>query len=173
MPESMRHFQTINVAMPDLTTLSAQQTIQAILAPALLISACGLLLLALNNRYATVTNRIRALNDEKRRRLADPDAIDREYVDTLRFESVMRQIPALMRRAAYLRRALISFWFGVSFCLVASLCLGTGFLFHLRLAGLAVTVFMLGILSAAVGVFFALVDTVMAEHVLKYETEIY
>ena len=78
--------------MTEITTPIAQQTIQAILTPALMISACGLLLLGLNNRYAIVISRIRVLNDEKRRKLADPEGIDREYVDALRFESVLQQI---------------------------------------------------------------------------------
>ena len=47
--------------------VTAIQAIQAILAPALGISAVGLLLLALMNRYSTIVNRIRLLNDEKRR----------------------------------------------------------------------------------------------------------
>ena len=68
--------------MHELTTPLAQQTIQAILTPALMISACGLLLLGLNNRYAIVISRIRMLNDEKRRKLADPEGIDREEITT-------------------------------------------------------------------------------------------
>ena len=47
--------------------ISAIQAIQAILAPALGISAVGLLLLGLSNRYSTIVNRIRLLADEKRR----------------------------------------------------------------------------------------------------------
>jgi hypothetical protein len=159
--------------MNEFTTPEAQQTIQAILAPGLLISACGLLLLGLNNRYAIVINRIRTLNDEKRRRLSDPDAIDKEYVDMLRFESVMRQIPVLMIRSNHLRHALICLWTGVSSYLVTSLCLGVSFLFHLSLGVLAVSIFMCGILIAAVGVIFALLDIVLAQKVLRDEIDIY
>ena len=45
----------------------AVQAIQAILAPAIMVSACGLLLLGLLNRYTVIMARIRALNDERRR----------------------------------------------------------------------------------------------------------
>ena len=158
---------------PELSAPIAQQTIQAILTPALMISACGLLLLGLNNRYATVVSRIRLLNDEKRRKLADPEGIDREYVDALRVESVMRQIPSLLTRANYLRRSLMLLWVGVFCYLASSLWLGAGLFFGLHAAAPAVWIFMTGLFAAAVGVVFALLDIAMAFRVLKLEVEIY
>ena len=47
--------------------LSVTQTIQLILAPGVMINACGLLLLGIGNKFSSVLNRIRILNDEKRR----------------------------------------------------------------------------------------------------------
>ncbi|MBK8662836.1 MAG: DUF2721 domain-containing protein [Ignavibacteriales bacterium] len=41
--------------------------IQAMLAPGIMISACGLLILGMNNKYSLVVNRIRTLNEEKRK----------------------------------------------------------------------------------------------------------
>ena len=159
--------------MQEFTTPTAQQTIQAILTPALMISACGLLLLGLNNRYATVISRIRLLNDEKRRKLADPEGIDREYVDALRFESVMRQIPSLITRVSYLRRALLFLWIGVICYLLSSLLLGAGLFFGIDAPTLAVWVFMIGLASAVVGAIFALLDIALAYRVLKLEVDIY
>lgn len=159
--------------MNDFTIPIAQQTIQAILTPALMISACGLLLLGLNNRYAIVISRIRLLNDEKRRKLADPEGIDREYVDALRFESVLQQIPSLLIRANYLRRALMLLWGGVICYILSSILLGLGLFFGIQAASVAVWIFMLGLLSAMAGVVFALMDIALAYRVLKLEVEIY
>lgn len=159
--------------MSEITTPIAQQTIQAILTPALMISACGLLLLGLNNRYAIVISRIRLLNDEKRRKLADPEGIDREYVDALRFESVLQQIPSLLMRANYLRRSLMFLWSGVICYLLSSILLGFGLFFGVNAASVAVWVFMFGLLSAIAGVVFALLDITLAYRVLKLEVEIY
>jgi len=159
--------------MLELSTPSALQTIQAILAPALMISACGLLLLGLNNRYATVVNRIRLLNDEKRRRLADPDSVDREYVDAIRFESVMRQIPLLLTRANHLRRSLIFLWSGVIGYLLTSLLLGVSLFLRVHIAVAAVWVFLAGITAALLGVLFALLDIGMARRVMRLEIDIY
>ncbi|PLX24381.1 MAG: DUF2721 domain-containing protein [Ignavibacteria bacterium] len=159
--------------MHELTTPLAQQTIQAILTPALMISACGLLLLGLNNRYAIVVSRIRLLNDEKRRKLADPEGIDREYIDALRFESVMRQIPSLLTRANYLRRSLLCLWIGVICYVLSSILLGAGLFLGMNVANLAVWIFLFGLLSAVCGVVFALLDIYLAYRVLKLEVEIY
>ena len=46
---------------------SIVQIIQAMLAPGLMISACGLLVLGMNNKYSIVVNRIRLLNEERRK----------------------------------------------------------------------------------------------------------
>ncbi|MFZ1729144.1 MAG: DUF2721 domain-containing protein [Bacteroidota bacterium] len=159
--------------MTEITTTIAQQTIQAILTPALMISACGLLLLGLNNRYAIVINRIRQLNDEKRRKLSDPEGIDRDYVDVLRFESVLQQIPSLLIRANYLRRSLMFLWVGVIGYLFSSILLGLGLFLGLNAAAAAVWIFMLGLVCAMCGVVFALLDITLAYRVLKLEVEIY
>ena len=159
--------------MTDFTVSAAQQTIQAILAPALMISASGLLLLVINNRYSTVISRIRMLNDEKRKKLADPEGVDKDYVDVLRFESVMRQIPSLLTRANHLRRSLILIWLGVLSYILSSLCLGAGLVTDVNAAAIAVGVFMFGLFSAGGGVMFALFDITLAYKVLKYEIEIY
>lgn len=132
-----------------------------------------MLLLGLNNRYVSVVSRLRTLNDEKRRKMAEADR-DMEYVEALRFESVMRQVPLITRRATYLRWSLMFLWIGVFCYLFTSLLLGVDFL--LRGSALeypAVYVFMTGILSAAVGVVFAFLDILLADKVLKLEADIY
>ncbi len=153
---------------------TAQQTIQAILAPALLISACGLLLLGLNNRYATVVGRLRALNDEQRRRIAHEETTGTGgYFDTVRLESIVRQVSSLLHRANFLRKALIFLWIGVFTYLFASLCLAAELMVLTGVfSTIAVIVFMIGVLSAAVGVLFALLDISLAHKVLILETEI-
>ncbi len=45
---------------------SAIQIIRAMLAPGVMVSACGLLLLGMNSRYSLIVNRIRLLTQEGR-----------------------------------------------------------------------------------------------------------
>ena len=47
--------------------ISIIEVIQLMLAPGIMISACGLLILGINNKYSMVVNRIRLLNEERRR----------------------------------------------------------------------------------------------------------
>ncbi len=58
------------------------------LAPGLMISACGLLLLGMNNKYSIVVNRIRVLNDEKRKLLVRIENSETALWDNVRFESI-------------------------------------------------------------------------------------
>lgn len=51
----------------DLINIQTVDLIQAMLAPGIMISACGLLLLGINNKYSIVVNRIRVLEEEKRK----------------------------------------------------------------------------------------------------------
>ena len=80
-------------------TLNAVQIIQLMLAPALMISACGLLLLGINNKYSLVVNRIRLLNEEKRRLLSKIAEGKHSTDDNIRVESAAVQINALVYRA--------------------------------------------------------------------------
>lgn len=76
--------------------LNTVSIIQLMLEPAVMISACGLLLLGMNNRYSLVVNRIRLLNEEKRRLLLKigekPPSLD----ENIRLESISKQISFLV-----------------------------------------------------------------------------
>ena len=45
---------------------SIAELIQTMLAPGVMVSACSLMLLVTNNKYSSVVDRIRQLNEEKR-----------------------------------------------------------------------------------------------------------
>lgn len=53
------------------TIIEAIQAIQAILAPAVMITGVALLLLTFNARHSSLVNRIRLLDDEERELLLD------------------------------------------------------------------------------------------------------
>lgn len=94
--------------MPE-TTVTAIEAIQAILAPAIGISAVGLLLLSLSNRYSAIINRIRLLNDEKRKfaRMIGEKG-DLGYPDNIRFMSISKQTEELLIRSRFVRNAILS-----------------------------------------------------------------
>jgi hypothetical protein len=120
--------------------------IQQLLAPVVMISACGLLCLALFNRLATIVARIRQFNRERldqnlRRRGA---AIAAQRAMTLLGSALERQIPRMLHRARLIHRALIGLVSCVICMLISSLGIG---LAHLEPAVLSVAIgcFVLGI----------------------------
>jgi hypothetical protein len=82
------------------------QLIQGMLAPGLMISACGLLLLGMNNKYSLVVNRIRLLNEEKRK-IFHKAGIDE--MESSRLSNIELQISHLIGRISLVRNAVFSY----------------------------------------------------------------
>jgi len=103
----------------------AVQAIQAILAPAIMVSACGLLLLGLLNRYTVIMSRIRTLSEERRRLLnATTPPAEVAPLDVARLASVLRQLADLVDRVRLLRNAVMCQVAAVGCFVLTSLLLG-------------------------------------------------
>jgi hypothetical protein len=107
------------------TTTAALQAIQSILAPALGISAVGLLLLALNARYSNIINRIRLLNDERRRfnRLIS-DNVELSFADNARYMSIRSQTNGLLERSKLVRNAILFHQLAIGLFVLTSVTIG-------------------------------------------------
>jgi hypothetical protein len=81
------------------------QLIVQMVSPAVMVSACGLLLLGLGNRYARVVDRIRAFAGEVRQ-LQKPGA-ETTPEDTERLRVLNVQISDLFRRGRLVRNAML------------------------------------------------------------------
>jgi hypothetical protein len=90
--------------------------IQSMVTPAVMISACGLLLLSVSNKLARVVDRIRGLNAEDR--AVPPDE------DSVRRLSIRNQMDILVRRATLLRNACGLLYLAVALFAATSLCIG-------------------------------------------------
>ncbi len=90
--------------------------VQSMVTPAVMISACGLLLLSVSNKLGRIVDRIRELNSEDR-------GLDAE-VDMVRRLSIRNQIDFLLRRALLLRNACGFLCFAVAVFALTSLCVG-------------------------------------------------
>ena len=97
------------------------QLIQGMLAPGLMISACALLLLGMNNKYSLVVNRIRLLTEEKRK-IFHQEKIDEE--DSNRLSNIELQISHLIGRIGLVRNAVFSYSLGVALFIVSSVLIG-------------------------------------------------
>ncbi len=156
--------------MPDISSIV--QIIQLMLAPGLMISACGLLLLGMNNKYSLVVNRIRLLNEERRRVLRRMDESEFSYQENVRLESISKQLEKLTYRVKLVRNAVLFYTIAVALFVITSLLIGFGYLFEItRLNSFITTLFLLGMVSVLCGVIFAAYETYKGYEIVKFEVE--
>jgi hypothetical protein len=149
---------------------SIVEIIQLMLAPGLMISACGLLLLGMNNKYSLVVNRIRLLNDERRKILQKMDDKNFNYHENVRLASILKQLDALVFRVMLVRNAVLSYTVAVALFVLTSLSIGAEEIFNIsRLNTLITILFSLGMLSVLSGVIFAAYETYKGYEIVKFE----
>ncbi|MCU0413686.1 MAG: DUF2721 domain-containing protein [Ignavibacteriaceae bacterium] len=151
---------------------SIVQIIQLMLAPGIMISACGLLLLGMNNKYSLVVNRIRTLNEERRRALHKLGENELSLQENVRFESITKQLERLTYRVGLVRNAVLSYTIAVALFVLTSLLIGIGYLFDItRMNSFITVIFLLGMVSVLAGVLFAAYETYKGYAIVKYEVE--
>lgn len=157
--------------MPNITSIV--EIIQLMLAPGIMISACGLLLLGMNNKYSLVVNRIRLLNEERRKIIHRTDDKDFNYQENLRLESISLQITKLVYRVGLVRNAVLSYTTAVALFVLTSLFIGLSFLFDWTKFNSVITIlFLLGMISVLCGVIFAAYETYKGYEIVNYEVKI-
>ncbi len=141
--------------MPDVV-----HTIQLLVAPVVMISAAGLVCLALYNRLAAIVGRIRAIHKEEYDALArlslapspPPSPRVRGRVVTLE-----AQVDHLMARARLLRAALVCLLVTVLSMLLCSLAIGASLVWG-EAAYVALAVFLAGVVVEATGIVLAILE---------------
>jgi len=153
-------------------TLNAVQIIQLMLAPAVMINACGLLLLGINNKYSLVVNRIRLLNEEKRRLMLRIGEKSPTTDDNVRLESIAVQINALTYRAKLVRNSVLCYTIAIALFVATSLVLGISSVLSLsKLNFLIIVSFLLGMSSVMIGIVFAAFETKKGYDIISYEVK--
>src|ERR1035437_1645393 len=104
--------------------ISIIEVIQLMLAPGIMISACGLLILGINNKYSLVVNRIRLLNEERRRILSKLGEKQANLDENVRLESISQQITALRFRVKLVRNSVLCYTIAVAIFVITSLSIG-------------------------------------------------
>ena len=152
--------------------LTLIQLIQFMLAPAVMISACGLLLLGINNKYSIVVNRIRLLNEERRRTKKKIGGESYETEDNIRLESISKQLVLLVYRIKLVRNSVLSYTVAVALFILSSLLIGMAFFtksFDLDFIILAS--FLVGMVAVFTGIVFAMFETKRGYEIVKFEVE--
>ena len=151
---------------------SIVQLIQGMLAPGLMISACGLLLLGMNNKYSLVVNRIRLLNEEKRK-IFHLEHMDEN--DSSRLSNIELQISHLISRISLVRMAVFSYSIAVALFIVSSVLIGLTINKNTpAFDWLIVSFFYAGMLAVFTGIIFAAIEVWMGYRIVRIEiSEIY
>lgn len=143
------------------------------LAPGIMISACGLLLLAMNNKYSLVVNRVRLLNEERRRFLIKNSGRDFGYEENIRLESISQQITALLIRVKLVRNAVLAYTIAIAFFVLTSLFIGLQFAsVKIGLTELIITIFLMGMISVLIGIIYAGYETKKGYDIIRLEVKI-
>ncbi|MFN8207715.1 MAG: DUF2721 domain-containing protein [Bacteroidales bacterium] len=149
------------------------QIIQAMLAPGLMISACGLLLLGMNNKYSLVVNRIRLLDDEERKLKIKKKETELKSYEGFRLENIQMQIAKLTFRVRLVRNAVLFYSIAVALFVLSCLSIGMQLILDKGIfASLALVMFLGGMVAVLTGVIFAALETWKGYEIIKIEVNI-
>jgi len=152
---------------------SIVQVIQLMLAPGLMISACGLLLLGMNNKYSLVVNRIRLLNEERRKLFKLANDKEFNYQENVRIESISLQLSQLEQRVKLVRNAVLSYTVAVAFFVLTSLFIGVQYFTGIPNMNHLITIlFLSGMILVLAGVIFAAYETIKGYEIIHLEVRI-
>ncbi len=153
--------------------ISVIEAIQLMLAPAVMISGCGLLMLGVHAKFSTVLGRIRALNEEKRKLRAKAAGESLNFEETQRVESIARQLARLLNRAEQVRNSLMSYIVAAGLFVVTSILIGMDFFFdRITLDVPVILIFLAGMISVFLGIVFAALDTRVAYEIVQFDVKV-
>jgi hypothetical protein len=143
--------------------------ISDMLAPVVMLSACGLFLLGLQNKYSNIINRIRELTEEMRE-LKLHDELNKFQERRLR--SVEKQVVRLLRRARLDKNSILNIYAAMLFFMLTSLSIALRDLgWILRSQIPALILFLIGTALVFVGTIYAYLEVRISYRVVQLEVE--
>jgi hypothetical protein len=144
--------------------------IQSMLAPGIMISACGLLLLGMNSKYSMVVNRIRVLDEEKRKLAGIVDTDSITEMQKHRYHSVCLQLKKLAFRIKLVRNAVIFYSIAVALFIISCLSIGLQYMLNeMNISGTVVLFFLAGMISVFTGIIFACLEVLKGYEIIRIE----
>jgi len=140
------------------------EIINGMLAPGIMISACGLLLLGMNNKYSLVVNRIRTLNTELRQLSGN---------DLSRKQNILAQVPLLIVRMKLIRNAVWFYTIGIAMFIFSVFSIGVHFLLNQNFVIniFLISFFVIALIAVLLGIFHAAKEVRLGFEILKIETK--
>lgn len=144
------------------------QMIQSVLAPALMVSSSGLLLLGFQNKFSNLASRFRALNQEKRQLLQKSV---REASEEIRLRSLTQQVNQLVLRSRYVKNAILLAYFSIICFSGSSVLIFLNVHASLGLMGWVMSVFGAGLLSILGAAALMMCETHLLYKVVQLEAQ--
>jgi len=154
------------------TDFSIVSLIQSMLAPGVMINACGLLLLGMNNKYSVVVNRIRLLNEERRKFYTKAGSDELEFIEEIHIKSISIQLEKLMKRLKLVRNAVVSCSVAIGVFVLNSFFIGINYFFQINFLDRgSIILFTVGMLLVLIGVCFAATESIRGYEIVDFEVK--
>jgi hypothetical protein len=146
------------------------QTIQLIIAPVVLVTACAIIQGGVLGRFMYVGQRIRSLGHERLELLHSGKMNDTFSLE--RLQEIDRQIPLLKQRHRLLQRSVLLIYNAISIFLLSMFAIALSVAVNSSLAAtLALACFLLGTCLLFMGVMFTGQETRMSHQAICYEVD--
>ncbi|MAE66681.1 MAG: hypothetical protein CMJ18_20625 [Phycisphaeraceae bacterium] len=150
-----------------------RELVETLLAPVVMISACGLLCLAQFARLTAITGRIRTFNHERlviRSRINECSDSAHEKVLRERASGLQLQAERMLIHVSYVQRALFCLIFCIVCMVLSSLSFGAATAWR-PASYAAVGLFVVGLLCVLAGMVLVLLELRLACRLVAFETE--
>ena len=155
------------------TIISGIEAIQAMMAPALGISATALLLLSMHNRFSAAINRIRLLTEERRRyHIKISENSETGAYEQFRYSSISSQILMITVRCKELRNAILFMMGSILLFVISSLLIGVNMFFSSEVFRMFPLVFFsVGMIMVLMGIIYSAKDIINSYRVTEIEVK--
>lgn len=144
------------------------QLIQLMLAPAVMINACGLLILGINSKYSIIVNRIRLLNDERRNLIN----LSKENESQERIKSISEQLIKLAFRVKIVRNVVFCYVSALTLFVLTSILIGFDFLtLSFSLKYFSIVTFLCGMILVLSGALLTSYEIFEGYKIVRFEVE--
>lgn len=152
--------------MPNANVSAALSILSAMIAPAVLISACGTLVLTTTIRLQRIVDRVRELTA-----LADQMWLGQQKIDFLpeRQQQIENQLEIQARRANIAQRALSLFYIALGIFVADSVAIGIATLRFSNVVSLTVVLGLVGTLVMLIGSVLMIIETRLALRATRME----
>lgn len=144
------------------------QTIQLIIAPVVLITACAIIQGSILSRFVYIGQRLRSLANERLELLRTSKMEDAFFLE--RLQEIDRQLPLLKHRHRLLQRAILLTYSAISIFLASMFAIALSVAFNASgVAAAALLCFLLGTCLLLIGVILAGQEIRMSHQAICYE----